>query len=129
MDIKLLAKVKHEGKWYEPGIVIEKFDDEEGERLVSIGAAKLVEQPEKVNLDEEKLAQLRERAKELGVPRATQMGEAKLLEAISEKEEEIAKLAELKSKAEELGIEVPEDADMDAIIAAIEAKKDEGGDE
>lgn len=129
MEIQLLTKVKYKGKWYDPGIVIEKFDDDEGERLVSIGAAKLIEQPVKVNLDDEKLVELRERAKELGVPRATQMGEAKLLEAIAEKEEEIAKLAELKSKAAELGIDVPEDADMDAIIAAIEAKKDEGGDE
>lgn len=90
MDIQLLTKVKYNGKWYDPGIVIEKFDDKEGERLVSIGAAKLVEQPVKVNLDDEKLEQLRERAKELGIPRATQMGEAKLLEAIAAKEAETA---------------------------------------
>lgn len=130
MEIQLLTKVKYKGKWYDPGIVIEKFDDEEGERLVEIGAAKLVEQPMKVNLDEEKLAQLRERAKELGIPRATQMGEAKLLEAIAEKEEELKQqetLAKLREEAKTLGIEVAEDADADAIAAAIETKKAEGG--
>lgn len=56
------------------------------------------------------LAQLRERGKELGIPRASQMGEKKLLEAIAAKEaeQEVKKEAEL-------------DALLDNIVETIES--------
>lgn len=41
--------------------------------------------------EQEELSQLRERAKELGIPRASQLGEEKLTKAIAEKEAELEK--------------------------------------
>ena len=39
MDLKAQAKVKHDGKWYDAGSTISNVNQDEGERLVKMGAA------------------------------------------------------------------------------------------
>lgn len=88
------------------------------------------EQEVKSGVNEE-LQQLRERGKELGIPRASQMGEPKLLEAIAAKEAEIQaeeELLQLRIQANELGIEDVEDRDSETLTAEIAAiQEDKGG--
>lgn len=43
MDLKVLGKVKHDGKWYDAGSTIKKVTEEEGERLVKMGVAEEVQ--------------------------------------------------------------------------------------
>jgi hypothetical protein len=87
-----------------------------------------IERCEALRVEEPELVSLRERAKELGIPRAAQMGEAKLREKIAEKEAELAdlergqKTLELRAKAAELGIEGVEEKDIETLTAEIEAK-------
>lgn len=50
MELKLKGKVKHNGKWYDADATI-KVKQEEGERLVKMGAAEEVESAQKSNED------------------------------------------------------------------------------
>lgn len=48
MDIKALANIKHNGKWYGPGDGIKKVKKEDGERLVVLGVAEVDEESAKI---------------------------------------------------------------------------------
>jgi hypothetical protein len=82
------------------------------------------------NKDEE-LQQLRERAKELGIPQASRLGEKKLLEAITAKEAELQeqakaeKLRLLRERAIALCIENVEEKDDEALATEIAMKEAE----
>lgn len=39
LDLIVKARVKHNGKWYEPGESLKKAKKEEGDRLIELGAA------------------------------------------------------------------------------------------
>lgn len=86
-------------------------------------AAKEAAEKEKGNEVSEELAELRERGKELGIPRASQMGVPKLTEAIAAKEAELQALEEellqLRIQAIYLGIEDVEEKDYDTLSAEI----------
>lgn len=116
MDIKLTGVVKYNGKWHEPGDVLRKIDDEAAKEAIAAGAAQEVEPlPEEDGSD---LQELRERAKELGVPNAGRLGEAKLKEGIAEREAELQKLQD---KAIELGIHDATEKDAETLAAEIAA--------
>ncbi|WP_370222000.1 hypothetical protein [Cytobacillus sp.] len=50
MELKLKGKVKHNGKWYDSDATI-KVKQEEGERLVKMGAAEEIESVKKSDED------------------------------------------------------------------------------
>ncbi|MFY2157859.1 hypothetical protein ACOSZF_19815 [Cytobacillus firmus] len=50
MELKLKGKVKHNGKWYDADATI-KVKQEEGERLVKMGAAEEIESAKKSGVD------------------------------------------------------------------------------
>ncbi|MBD2861604.1 hypothetical protein [Paenibacillus oceani] len=73
--------------------VVKKVESEfRAEALIRQGFELVEEQePKKDQQVSEEMLELRERAAQLGIPRASQMGEKKLLEAIAEKELELQK--------------------------------------
>ena len=63
MDLIVKAKVKHNGKWYEPGDEIKKVRKEDGERLVNLGVAKVDEEAAAHQKAEEEAKLAAEKAK------------------------------------------------------------------
>lgn len=43
MELKVLGKVKHDGKWYDSGSTIKKVSEDEGTRLVKMGVVEEVQ--------------------------------------------------------------------------------------
>lgn len=116
LDIKLTGVVKYDGKWRQPGEVLRKVNDEAAKEAIAAEAAVEIEAlPDEPDTE---LQELRERAKELGVPNAGRLGEAKLKEGIAEKEAEIEALRE---KALELEIDGAYEKDAATLVKEIEA--------
>lgn len=95
--VKVTGTLKYGGLWYGPVDVIEGVKEEIAQQMVKQDVGEII--GESADKPDDKLQALRERAKELGVPRATQMGEAKLIEAIAAKEAELAGESGVEEKA------------------------------
>lgn len=78
MELIAKAKVKHNGKWYDPDSKISKVKKEDGERLISMGVAEEVEEDEetakaraeaeaKAKAEEDEKAAIRAELESLGV--------------------------------------------------------------
>lgn len=126
MKVKITALVKVAGVWRRPGDIVEGVKPDVSQEIVNQGVGEIIETVER---RDDELQELRERAKELGIPRASQLGETKLREAIAQKEAEIAEkeqeLKELRRVANELGIEGADEKDAEMLRTEIDAAKEE----